>query len=185
MKDLLPPPNLNRLISRTRPSPALLSFCDFAEGYLAEEKPGEIPARFRLYPRNQIVRGLWAELYVALEFWSRWVNTPKEEDIPENFPKGLGVLVTGSRVKAIHTIGIVRAESWAQYVEEEYKKAFDRCQKSCAAARLGHWPETGAQLIFSPEEVEKAMKDCRTSVVGVVNYGHIYRVLLSQASEQR
>jgi hypothetical protein len=40
-------------------------------------------------------------------------------------------------------------------------------------------------LIFSPEEVEKAMKDCRTSVVGVVNYGHIYRVLLSQASEQR
>lgn len=180
--DLLPPPNLKRLLSGVKPCPALLAFCDFAEGYLEEQNPGGIPKKFRRSPRNKIIGGLWAELFVSLDFWARWMTTPKEEDTPDNFPRGLAVLVEDSRVDAMRAIEIIRTESWAQYVDEEYREAFERCQKSCAAVRLGHWPEPHVPLIFSTKDVEKVMGDCKRSVVGVVDYGHIYRVLLSQAA---
>ncbi len=180
---LLPPPNLGSLLSRTRPSAALLDFCDFAEDYLQEEVPGRLPRKWKM-PRSKIGASLWVRLRVQLEFYCKFKLVPKEEDTPDHYPRGVKTLVEGERARILHTIDIIRNKKWASYVEEEYEAAFDRCAKSCAAVRLGHWPGPNNPIVFSREDVEKTMLHSKEGEVGVVDFGHIYRVLLSQAEPE-
>lgn len=181
--DLLPPPNLGRLLSRMRPSTLLLAFCDFAEGYLQEETPGRLPRRWN-GPRSRVGAGLWVRLRVGLAFYGRFKNTPKEQDTPDRYPKGVKALVEQERARVRHTIDLIRGEKWATYIEEEYEAAFDRCAKLCAAVRLGHWPGPNNPIVFSREDVEKTMLHSKEAEVGVVDFSHIYRVLLSQAEPE-
>ncbi len=179
---LFPPPNLTKLVAKARPSKKLLEFCDFAEQYLLEEVPGQIPRKFQNPPESQkVVGGLWCEILVGLNFYARWKTVPPEEDIPENFPKGLGALVERSRAEVVEAIALVRNEDWAGYIQNEYLEAFERCEGSCAAQGLGHWPAQGAPRVFTREQVEAGMNGCKNSVVGVVDYAHIYRTLLTLA----
>lgn len=178
---LFPPPNLAKLVAKVRPSKKLLEFCDFAEKYLLEEVPGQLPLKFQKPPSNPIIEGLWCEILVGLQFYSQFKAIPPEEDTPKNFPQGVGVLVESYRTKVTNTIALVRNEDWTGYVQEEYLEAFERCEGSCAAQGIGHWPEFGKPRKFTREQVEAAMGNCKNSVVGVVVFRHIYETLLKLA----
>jgi len=179
--NLLPPPNLTKVIAKAKLTKGLASLCDFAEAYLQGTEFAEIPSKFRKTPKHPVEEGLWADIMVGLQFFVRWKTTPPEEDVPENFPKGLAVLVDGSRQGVLEAIALARNQDWAKYVENEYLEAFERCEGTCAAQGLGHWPERGAPRVFTREQVKAGMDGCKNSVVGVVDYGHIYRTLLTLA----
>ena len=179
--NLLPPPNVAKVIAKAKLSKRLADFCDFAEAYLQGPEFARIPAKYHKTPKHPVEEGLWCDILVGLQFFVRWKTTPPEEDVPENFPKGLAMLVESSRQGVLEAIALARNQDWAKYVENEYLEAFGRCEGTCAAQGLGHWPEQGAPRVFTREQVEAGMNGCKNSVVGVVDYAHIYRTLLTLA----
>lgn len=181
--ELLPPPNLAKVIAKAKFTKRLADFCDFAEAYIQGPEFARIPAKYHKTPKHKVEAGLWCEILVGLDFFVRWKTTPPKEDVPENFPKGLAVLVEGSRQDVLSAITLARNQDWSKYVENEYLEAFGRCEGACAAQRLGHWPERGVPRIFTREDVEAGMDGCKNSVVGVVDYGHIYRTLLTLTTD--
>lgn len=131
-------------------------------------------------PSDPLLSVLCAKITVGMSGYTMWSSIPSEEDTPENFPRGVTTLINRAREKVLRAVNISRARDWAQLIVDEYTTAFERCCILCDAERRGHLSETGEPLSFSKEHVEKAMHGVR-GFVGLVDYQHIKRVLLTLA----
>lgn len=157
---------------------------DFAESYfrltpeeLSTEK-GVIPLQFnRINPKNPFLAGVHADIVVSMRFFHQWSLS---DDDPLSFPRGVQVLIDSNRDRGLRAVQIGRARDWALYAVYRYGEALNRCRSICDATRRGHLAPMGERLWFRTEDVEKAMGRSH-SVVNLVDYAHIYRVLLSEA----
>jgi hypothetical protein len=166
---LYPLPNLI-LLQGIKPNKVLLDLCDFAEAYVSmpwdEARKKGIPKKFyKDITTHPILDALRVQLIVDLDFYARDQRHP--------------AMLPHSRKEVEHHIELIRSQNWEQFMNEEYEGAFSRCEGSCAAKQLGHWPEQGAPRTFTKADVESALEYCKEVTQGVVDYGHIYRVLLS------
>jgi hypothetical protein len=179
-KHLFPIPRMAETVSGIRSSKTSENLCDYAESYLQlkPEEMGPIPNKFRRYPKHPVMECLWVDIVVNLNFFAQWSNT---QDNYKYFPKGVRVLIDSSRNNVLEAVSFLRTRNWAKFVECEYINSLERCEGICAAEALGHWPENGSPRIFTQAHVKKAMKDTPHSLVGVVDYGHIYTTLLKMA----
>lgn len=166
--NLYPLPNLN-LLHGIKPHKVLLDLCDFAEAYVRmpweEARKKGIPKRFHNSIANPILDALRITIMVFLEFYAQ------DQRYPAMLPH--------SRKQLEHHIQLVRSQNWEQFLNEAYEAAFLRCEGSCAAKQLGHWPEQGAPRTFTKADVESVMESCKENTSWLIDYGHIYRVLLS------
>lgn len=165
-----------------------LDFLSYAKDYITKDppEPQDIPRRFRVAPRNKILDSLHADIVVDLDFYTRWVTIPPEEDIEEHFPKGVKVLVESSRQGIIQAVELALSGDWARHVVLEYADALERCRSLCdlsAAVYRGHRSPKDAAPSFRAEHVHAVMKDTR-GYTGLVNYSHIRRILLSECTSE-
>lgn len=169
MSSLYPLPNLQALLRGVKPHKVLLDLCDYAERMSSipweEARKKGIPRKFYKDIPHPILDELRVAIIVDLEFFAR------DQRHPAMLPYTVQQLN--------HHIEMVRSQNWEQFVKEEYEGAFSRCEGSCAAKQLGHWPEQGAPRTFSKTDVESALGSCKEVTQGIIDYGHIYRVLLS------
>jgi len=161
-------------------------FLDFAEAYFKltpeelEAGKGVLPRRFSVAsPKNPFVSGVRARVVVSMNFFAQW---SLEKDDPVAFPRGVKVLQDSSRNRGLHAVSIGRAQDWSMWVVLEFGQALDRCRTLCDAQRRGHLAPDHRELWFRPEDVETVMTSTKR-VVNLVDYGHVYRVLLAEATE--
>ena len=177
------PPRTSFRAPRGKWWPALL---DFAEDYVQLSCDGpahfRIPSRFQVRRISGVVDSVYADIIVGMESYARWTLVPPEEDTPRAFPKGRQVLIDHARADVLHAVQLARAGDWSQHVVDEYLEAYDRCRRTCDAARLGYWPPGGTEPSFTRNHVLQVLSPS-LGFVGLVDFGYIRKVLLDVAQE--
>jgi hypothetical protein len=178
------------LPKRLRPPEKMPSWFDplilFAERYVsltpAElSAQGRIPRQFEVAsPKNKILGELHADILVGMRFYAQWSLA---EDNPKHFPKGVQVLIDNAREEVLQAIEIAKNRDWALLVVNEYADSIDRCRSLCDATRRGHPAQKNTPLSFERKHVLQTMKDTH-GFVGLVDYDHVCRVLLREASDE-
>jgi hypothetical protein len=122
----------------------------------------------------------WAELATSVQFY---INFMHEEDDPDCYPKGIGVVQESHRRSLVAAIGWGRTLDMAGFVMGDYRDALNRCRWSCVARHLGHAPDDGDDHTFSEADVLVGMRDS-LGWSGLVSYDHIKAQLLREAVDK-
>lgn len=106
---LLPIPGLEHLVQKAKAGKNLLALCEFAEQYVAQTDPMDIPAALRKpNTKHVVVKATWAELLRRLGYYT------------ESLPEASGFLRDDARDDIQHLVSLIRAQNWTQIVVDVY-----------------------------------------------------------------
>lgn len=177
----LPVPAPRRKIVPGKDWDFLLNFAEKFVQQTRETKMNRVlPKRYNKPLRDMTLDSLRAEILVGMDFYLRYISIPPEEDILENYPKGLEILIERSRELVLRAVQIVRAQDWALFYVDEYASTYRRCRWSCEGkARMRTGVDYPVPALTS-EDVKATMKTAPNGFQHLVDYNHIGNALMKE-----